>query len=414
MDAILLLAKNHLRGEIPTILNTKDNQVFLDYLAGGQSRQVATERAANAQSTGILSMGARNVLGIPEQAGVGESVEREVSAAFIQDLSQTVESMAANMEKTKKDCLEYTILAKRCHDQAMGFEEDRVNFTYEAKKRLIDMKADAHERIVETEKRRIETELDAEKQKIDMKKLMIELTIQEADAIHKRAQAIQALADASAALKEAQLVQRTEYDYDNGLTTDSDDDVENNTEDDDEDDENEARAPGSSSRHAFHSHLLSLCKIPDTLDELKSLFDKGPSAALHEELISLCKAEYEAAMLVRLQTFSGATSKHAKVKFNDCMKRVQHYCHLVFWKLAERYLSEDARAEIMGSAFDIHHKTLFHGLAMTTWCNVDEKVFHLHVDDRNIPAAVDVDKKLLDAAQRWFASLKLFCVCVCM
>jgi hypothetical protein len=96
MDAILLLAKNHLRGEIPTILNTKDNQVFLDYLAGGQSRQVATERAANAQSTGILSMGARNVQGIPEQGGVG--TEGEVSAAFIKDLSQTVESMAKHGE----------------------------------------------------------------------------------------------------------------------------------------------------------------------------------------------------------------------------------------------------------------------------------------------------------------------------
>jgi hypothetical protein len=268
------------------------------------------------------------------------------------------------MEKTKKDYLECTILAKRCHDQTMGFEEDQVKFTYEAKKSLVDMKANAHEHIVETEKRRIDAELDAEKQKINMKKLMIELTIQEAEAIQKRAQAIQALADASAALKEAQPIPRTEYDYDNSLTTDSDDDVENNMRDNYEEEGAAAPAAGTSAaRHAYHLHLLSLCKIPDTLDELKSLFDKGPSAALNEELNSLCKAEYEATMLDRLQTFSGATSKHAKDKFNESMKRVQHYCHLVFWKLAERYLGEDARAEIMGRTFDMHHKTLFDGLA---------------------------------------------------
>jgi hypothetical protein len=367
MDAILLLAKNHLRGEIPTILNTKDNQVFLDYLAGGQNQRIAVERAANAQSDGILSMGARNVQGIPE-------------GSTIQDLLQAVESIAAKMEKIKKDCMEYTILAKRLHEQAMGFEEDRANFIHDAKKRLIDMKAEAHERIVQTEKRRIDYEMRAEEQKIDMKKLVIELTVQEAEAITKRAQAVKALAEATADLKAVQTIPRTEYDE--GLTTDSDEDDEVTPE-----------------RSAYYDHLLSLCKIPVTVDELQSLFAKGPSAALNEELNSLRKQEYEACMLGRLQKFSDAASKHARDKLNESLKRVEHYCHLVFWKLAERYLSEDARAEIMGS-FNPNHETPFSSLT-TTWCNVDEKLFGLPVDDTNIPAAVAVDKKLLEAAQRW-------------
>jgi DNA polymerase III delta prime subunit len=57
----------HLKGKIPDMLNAKDNQIFLDYLAGGQSRQIAVERAANAQSKGVLSVAARNIEGLPEE-----------------------------------------------------------------------------------------------------------------------------------------------------------------------------------------------------------------------------------------------------------------------------------------------------------------------------------------------------------
>ncbi len=65
LDSILLLVKNHLKGKIPYMLNAKDNQIFLDYLAGGQSRQIAVEHAANAQSKGVLSVAARNIGGLP-------------------------------------------------------------------------------------------------------------------------------------------------------------------------------------------------------------------------------------------------------------------------------------------------------------------------------------------------------------
>jgi len=41
LDTILLLIKTCLKGPIVDMLNKKDNQVFLDYLAGGQSTQIA-------------------------------------------------------------------------------------------------------------------------------------------------------------------------------------------------------------------------------------------------------------------------------------------------------------------------------------------------------------------------------------
>jgi hypothetical protein len=66
LDAILLLIKTCLKGEIVDILNAKDNQVFLDYLAGGQSQQIALEREANAQSSSALNVAARNAVGIDE------------------------------------------------------------------------------------------------------------------------------------------------------------------------------------------------------------------------------------------------------------------------------------------------------------------------------------------------------------
>ena len=74
LDNILLLVKKHLKGKIPDLLNAKDNQVFLDYLSGGQSSQIARERAANASAQGVLNMAARNNLGVPEESREASSL----------------------------------------------------------------------------------------------------------------------------------------------------------------------------------------------------------------------------------------------------------------------------------------------------------------------------------------------------
>ncbi len=41
LDVILLLIKTCLKGPIVDMLNKKDNQVFLDYLAGRQNGQIS-------------------------------------------------------------------------------------------------------------------------------------------------------------------------------------------------------------------------------------------------------------------------------------------------------------------------------------------------------------------------------------
>jgi hypothetical protein len=50
-------------------LRTKDNQVFLDYLAGGQSRQISQEREANAVSISALNVAARNAVATTMEGG---------------------------------------------------------------------------------------------------------------------------------------------------------------------------------------------------------------------------------------------------------------------------------------------------------------------------------------------------------
>ncbi len=102
LDSILLLAKNHLKGKIPDMLNAKDNQVFLDYLAGGQNRRIAVERAANAQSTGVLSMGARNVCGVEDtttDAPVPAIVITEDQLALIKETRQELEAVKSLMSE---------------------------------------------------------------------------------------------------------------------------------------------------------------------------------------------------------------------------------------------------------------------------------------------------------------------------
>ncbi len=103
----MLVVKNHLKGKIPDMLNAKDNHVFLDYLAGGQNRRIAVERAANAQSTGLLSMGARNVCGVEDMTiDAHATIITEEQLALIKEARQeleTVQVLAVAVKEGRQD-----------------------------------------------------------------------------------------------------------------------------------------------------------------------------------------------------------------------------------------------------------------------------------------------------------------------
>ncbi len=105
LDSILLVVKKHLKGKIPDMLNAKDNHVFLDYLAGGQNRRIAVEPAANAQSTGVLSMGARNVCGVEEtttDAPAPVTIITEDQLALIKEARQELEAVKSLMSEVSQ------------------------------------------------------------------------------------------------------------------------------------------------------------------------------------------------------------------------------------------------------------------------------------------------------------------------
>jgi hypothetical protein len=55
LDDIMTLITDKLEGKIPDMLRKKNNMIFMDYLAGGQSNKIAGERHANAMSNGAVN-----------------------------------------------------------------------------------------------------------------------------------------------------------------------------------------------------------------------------------------------------------------------------------------------------------------------------------------------------------------------
>jgi hypothetical protein len=55
LDDIMTLITDKLEGKIPDMLRKKNNMIFMDYLAGGQSNKIAGERQANAMSNGAVN-----------------------------------------------------------------------------------------------------------------------------------------------------------------------------------------------------------------------------------------------------------------------------------------------------------------------------------------------------------------------
>ena len=152
LDAILLLIKTCLKGEMVDMLNAKDNQVFLDYLAGGQDARIAGERAANAVSGSALNVAARNATGAGEGAvgqAAGIQMEGFVSASVIQ------ESISAARELTGQ--------FRECKEAYVDFAQTRL-----------EMEAKLHEQAVEFAKAKLEMEAKLNEQAQQHAKAMSE------------------------------------------------------------------------------------------------------------------------------------------------------------------------------------------------------------------------------------------------
>lgn len=59
------------------MLKKKGNRVLVNYLAGGQDQQIASEQQANAESNGLLHVAARNAMDVPEQPAVEQQHQIE-------------------------------------------------------------------------------------------------------------------------------------------------------------------------------------------------------------------------------------------------------------------------------------------------------------------------------------------------
>jgi hypothetical protein len=125
LDTILLLIKTCLKGPIVEMLNKKDNQVFLDYLAGGQSTRIAQvdaslkfyyiqvffiqransqheqERSANAASDGALNVAARN-LAAAEESPVPEILTQDSARYSMKRKAEQMEMDELVLKKTQE------------------------------------------------------------------------------------------------------------------------------------------------------------------------------------------------------------------------------------------------------------------------------------------------------------------------
>lgn len=333
-------------------------------------------------------MAARNVQGISEVEGAVSDAD----AALLRELGAAAQSVLLMKAELNEDMhSQLNAIAVQAEKAAVHMQK-----ASEAYIKQVEAKISCTQKFHDME-------FEIEEKQYIRKERMVTLMNKEADAWERITKAKK---DAVAAgVEEAAVLSSSSSVSSSSSSASSEDESGFETESDEEQamDEGEEQNLSSSSfpgKRPYYSHLLSLCKVPTTMDELGTLFINGPSSPLQEELNSLRNTNYEEGMLKRLDSFSNPQNKHSRNSKLQSTLRVAHYCSLIFWTLAGRYLSREARAEIMGDGFDMQHATPFHDLSQTTWCNVDEKLFDLPIDQDNIPAAVSVDDKLVEAVNR--------------
>jgi hypothetical protein len=150
LDAILLLIKTSLEGEMVNMLNAKDTQVFLDYLAGGQDTRIAQERETNVGSGSVLNAAARNVMGVEErvaeQPAVTTLVEGFVSASVIHDSVAAARKLSAQFHECKDAYMDFAKtrlqMEGKPQEQAMEFAKDKLQVESKLQEQVMEFAKD--------------------------------------------------------------------------------------------------------------------------------------------------------------------------------------------------------------------------------------------------------------------------------
>ena len=337
------------------MLNEKDNQVFIDYLAGGQSTKIAEERSANATSSGVLSVAARNLQGVEEKIDT-PSVEDKPSPALGGGNGGVIELIKATSNETAK-------LVENMVD-VVTLMTAQTNMSAKLHEQNLKRKQEMHELDMMHKRQMLELDMMHKRQ-------MLELRAEEARAEEAFARARQMVVQAEnlASLSPAPPAP------DPTTTTD-------------------------------YCCILGRCQIPQMLQQLDTLF-AGVSESLQLQLNNIRLTAYEGTVKDSLtyldQRFNEAMvdsgspnyhTKNAKVsreKLRDRLSasvgHVRHYCHLVFWTLLKTHLAPEKLQGVLGESFSLAHQNTTCNSQYVTWSNVDEKKFGLPVDLDNVPAA---------------------------
>jgi hypothetical protein len=180
LDGILLLIKRHLKGEIADMLNAKDNQVFLDYLAGGRSRQIARERVANADSQGALSVAARNLVGSNNEGSLVTSNKVQEMHALIKETNRDSQELAASLGKATQSYA--------------TFIDTQIQYTKKLQEQQAEGEAQNEARKEQFHKNDLKRKAETEEQGLFYKKRHIDLAREEAEVQERLAKAKLAVA----------------------------------------------------------------------------------------------------------------------------------------------------------------------------------------------------------------------------
>ena len=146
------------------MLNDKDNQVFLDYLAGGRNAQVAMEREANAQSNGVLSVAARN-LADGQNAQVAVESGANAQSMTARNLVEMGGDEVRKLEDIKNELQVIATMATEVSNLPHTLREFKKEFS-----EIMDLKIDYGKK---------EQELELKKRKQNMQLLLEEAEVEQ-------------------------------------------------------------------------------------------------------------------------------------------------------------------------------------------------------------------------------------------
>lgn len=459
---MLLLIKNHLKGKIPTLLNAKDNKIFMDYLAGGHDKQISEERQANASSSGVLSVAARNQMAVrcggeskspslPSQANSSSSGVLSVAArkqlavrggkgggsspSLLSQLTNERKDTYDIIKQASKDAHELMANLNKADENFASFMETRIMYAQKEHKQQGSIHKEQLKRKAEVEEQGMLFKRQALAFEVETKKKMIELRIEEAKAEEIYAKARQLAsqvnnpgappaaaappAPAPPVKQPTAVIITTAEPQDIGIASD---------------------LPTT----ADVKYILYYANVPETLDDLDTFYtavDKVSDAAkdaIKEHLDSLRNAAYEADLSGQLQHLLNENASMAQMAMSDsrssyassaaagaerarhfpvhrpfqikdslktCQKRIAHYCHLVFWALCRRILRQHEYDLLMGEDFKHDHSS---GVRVNSkprnsthnllWYSLDETTFGLPIDISNIPECV-VDSGVIQSPE---------------